>query len=232
MNNNNGVKRQFGKLIRKVLITISLGIVLTILICMVLGFFANKNQPVINPKKLQLVEKPKISEMFLTPNKYSRPQIELGKVKGIVVHYTANPGSTAEGNRNYFESLRKKKTTYASSHFVVGLEGEIVQCIPLTEIAYCSNNRNEDTVSIECCHPNKSGKFKNATYESLVELTAWLCGTYNLDKDQIIRHYDVTGKSCPKYFVDHEDKWEAFKEDVFIYIEEHPLEGDSGDENE
>ena len=48
---------------------------------------------------------------------------------------------------------------------------------------------------------------------------AWLCGKYNLDKDGIIRHYDVTGKKCPKYFVDHEDAWEQFKEDVFIYIE-------------
>ena len=129
------------------------------------------------------VGKPEIKQMFLTPNKYSRPGKALNSVKGIVIHYTANPGSTAEENRNYFENLRKKKTTYASSHFVVGIDGEIVQCVPLDEIAYASNDRNKDTISIECCHPNKDGKFTKKTYDSLIQLVSWLCGKYNLKKD-------------------------------------------------
>lgn len=224
------VKRRINRLMRKVLITISAGTILMILICLILSLFIKDNPEVFHRKKIEPVEAPEITEMFLTPNQHSRPQLELNKVNGVVVHYTGNPGSTAEGNRNYFENLRKKKTTYASSHFVVGLEGEIVQCVPLTEIAYCSNNRNGDTISIECCHPDKSGKFNDDTYESMVELVAWLCGEYNLDKDQIIRHYDVTGKRCPKYFVDNEDKWEQFKEDVFAYIDEHPLYGDGSGE--
>ena len=32
---------------------------------------------------------------LLTPNEYSRPQIPLEKVNGIVVHYVANPCTTA-----------------------------------------------------------------------------------------------------------------------------------------
>lgn len=164
------------------------------------------------------VGKPEIKQMLLTPNKYSRPGKALNSVKGIVIHYTANPGSTAEENRNYFENLRKKKTTYASSHFVVGIDGEIVQCVPLDEIAYASNDRNKDTISIECCHPNKDGKFTKKTYNSLIQLVSWLCGKYNLKKDAIIRHYDVTGKMCPKYYVEHEDAWKKFKNDVFVYI--------------
>ena len=34
----------------------------------------------------------------------------------------------------------------------------------------------------------------------------------------MIRHYDVTGKNCPKYFVEHEDEWEQFKKDVDAQI--------------
>jgi N-acetylmuramoyl-L-alanine amidase len=162
-----------------------------------------------------------ITEMLLTPNEYSRPQIPLTKVNGIVIHYTANPGTGAKANRNYFENLRINKTTYASSHFIVGLKGEIIQCIPLDEIAYASNERNDDTISIECCHPDETGKFNKKTYHSLVTLTAWLCSVYNLDKDDIIRHYDVTGKACPLYFVEHEDAWKTFKDDVFKYKKEH-----------
>lgn len=156
---------------------------------------------------------------YLTPNPYSRPQKVLKRINGIVVHYTANPGSTAENNRSYFEGLAEKQETYASSHYIIGLEGEIVQCIPLTEISYASNDRNDDAISIECCHPDKTGKFNKKTYESLVSLTAALSTEFDLDKKDIIRHYDVTGKLCPLYFVEHEDAWEKFKEDVMDMLD-------------
>lgn len=151
---------------------------------------------------------------LLTPNKYSRPEIKLEKVKGIVVHYTANPGSTAMENRNYFEGLKDSHATHASSHFVIGLEGEIVQCIPTKEEAYASNERNSDTLSIECCHYAEDGKFSDRTYSSLVKLCAYLCHRFGLTQDDIIRHYDVTGKDCPKYLVEHPKAWKQFRADV------------------
>ena len=94
-----------------------------------------------------------------------------------------------------------------------------MQCIPTTEIAYASNNRNADTISIECCHPDDTGAFNTATYQSMVQLTAWLCNRFGLTGQDVIRHYDVTGKICPKYFVEHEDAWEQFKADVQQQIE-------------
>ena len=130
----------------------------------------------VNPADVAVPEYVNVN--LLTPNEYSRPQIPLEKVNGIVVHYVANPCSTALENRNYFEGLKDQtgsKTTSVSSHFVIGLEGEVVQCVPLNEVAYASNNRNSDTM---------------------------------------IRHYDVTGKICPKYFVDYPEKWEDFHKDV------------------
>lgn len=163
--------------------------------------------------------RPAMDVELLTVNSYSRPEIELKKVNGIVVHYTANPGSTARQNRDYFEGLKDTHTTKASAHFVIGLDGEIVQCIPTSEMAYASNNRNSDTIAIECCHPDADGKFTQETYDSLVELTAWLCQKFGLDADDVIRHYDVTGKLCPLYFVDHEDAWKQFKKDVDAAIQ-------------
>lgn len=151
-----------------------------------------------------------IQHQFLTVNPYSRSGKNLPRINGVVVHYTANPGSTAQNNRDYFENLKDKHTTSVSSHFIIGLNGEIIQCIPLNEVAYASNNRNKDTISIECCHPNKSGKFNDKTYQSLQKLVQALMSTYHLDKNDIIRHYDVTGKSCPKYFVDYPKEWQKF----------------------
>ena len=160
------------------------------------------------------VKRPSIQVELLDINPYSRPGTKLDEVKGVVIHYTANPGSTAQQNRDYFEGLKDSHQTHASSHFVVGLEGEIVQCIPTSEQAYASNKRNVDTVAIECCHPDDSGEFRKSTYDSVVRLTAYICTKYHLSSEDVIRHYDVTGKLCPKYYVEHEDDWNRFKADV------------------
>ncbi len=175
--------------------------------------------------KMVIEDRPDIKVELLTPNKYSRSQKTLKKVKGVVIHYTANPMTTAEQNRSYFEGLKDSGETYASSHFVIGLQGEIIQCIPTGEESYASNDRNADTISIECCHTDKTGKFNEATYNSCVELTAWLVTKFDLElpKD-VIRHYDITGKICPKYFVDHPEKWKDFLSDVQAYIKSHGTE--------
>lgn len=161
---------------------------------------------------------PDIDVQLLDVNPYSRPGIESDGITGIVIHYTANPGSTAQDNRDYFNGLQYSQETSASSNFVVGLDGEIIQCVPTWEVAYASNDRNYDTVSIEVCHPDESGKFTDKTYRSLVQLTAWLCVKFDLTADDVIRHYDVTGKNCPKYFVENEEVWAAFKENVSLAI--------------
>ena len=158
--------------------------------------------------------KPDIDVELLTVNPYSRPGTETGKIRGIVVHYTANPGATAIANRNYFEGLKDSHQTKSSSNFIVGIDGEIVQCVPTWEVAYASNERNIDTVSIECCHPDESGKYNEATYDSLVKLTAWLCKELELTSDDVIRHYDVNEKGCPRYFVEHPDAWTRFLADI------------------
>lgn len=162
---------------------------------------------------------PPINVELLTPNEWSRPQIALEQIDGIVVHYTANPGSTAQQNHDYFEGLKDSQSTKASSHFIIGLDGEVIQCIPSSEWAYASNDRNRDTLSIECCHPDESGQFTDATYQSLVQLTGWLCHRFDLSAEDVIRHYDVTDKDCPKYFVEHEDAWVQFRQDVQEYAD-------------
>lgn len=162
---------------------------------------------------------PDYDVQLLDVNEYSRPGIPLEKVRGIVVHYTANPGTSAQNNRDYFQGLSLSGENSVSSHFVVGIEGEIIQCVPCNEVAYASNDRNSDTISIECCHTDESGKFSDSTYKTLVHLTAWLMGRYDLEIDDVIRHYDVTGKNCPKYFVEYPSAWEQFKKDVSAYIE-------------
>lgn len=165
-----------------------------------------------------------IEQRLLRKNIFSRPDVSMREVKNIVVHYIGNPNTSADSNQRYFDSLAdqdpEKGGTSSSSHFIVGLEGEIIQCIPISEISYANAPRNFDTVTIEVCHPDETGKFTDASYDSLVKLTAWLCGELKLDEKDVIRHYDVNGKGCPKYFVDNEDAWKQFRKDVKTALKE------------
>ena len=205
---------------RRIEKTLRIGFVILSLLAVVIGTIKLVKPELLTMKYFELsnekidASKPEIDVDLLTVNPYSRPGRETGKINGIVVHYTANPGASAKANRDYFENLKDTHKTKTSSNFIIGIDGEIIQCVPTWEVAYASNDRNKDTVSIECCHLDESGKFTKDTYRSLVQLTAWLCMKFDLDENDVIRHYDVTGKICPKYFVENEEAWEGFKEDV------------------
>ncbi len=168
---------------------------------------------------LKEIEMPSwIEQDFIRKNLFSRPDVTLKRVDNIVIHYVANKGSSAAANRSYFDNLAdqdpQKSGTVGGSHFIVGLEGEILQIIPLSEVTYAAAPRNFDTLSIEVCHPDDTGEFNPKTYDSLVRLTAWLCEELELSSKDLIRHHDVSGKNCPKYYVENEDAWKQFKKDV------------------
>ena len=162
---------------------------------------------------------------YLLINEFSRPGTPLEEINAVVIHYVGNPGTTAKANRDYFNTLALgREGTYASSHFVVGLEGEVIQCIPLTEVAYASKHRNGDTVAIEVCHPDDTGAFSPETYARVVELTAWLCREFQLDPaEDVIRHYDVTGKECPRWYVANPEDWETLRLDVAAEMERQKI---------
>ncbi len=183
-----------------------------------------------------------ISRDLLSINSFSRPGKRLISVKGIVIHWVENAGSTALQNRNYFEGLKNQIMTenskYASAHFVIGLTGEIIQCIPLSEMAYHVGAKlytpeaiscfghfpNACTLGIELCHPDKTGKFATETWCSAVQLTAHLLKQYQLNPfGDIWMHYGINPqKKCPKYFVDNPEAFERFKLDVDIAMGENP----------
>ena len=163
----------------------------------------------------------KIKEMLITPNKWSRPQTKIGTIKNIVVHWVGNAGSTAENNAKYFDGLKvgKKNSAgnyiYASSHYIIGNDGVLVRCVPEDEVAYHASDANSYSIGVEVCHPDWNGQFTEKAYKRLVELLVQLCKKYQLEPTQaIIRHYDVTGKICPKYYVENEEAFKKLKEEV------------------
>lgn len=209
------------------------GVLAVLTVAVVIAAAARLLRPAADPEAIDENLPEYVERDLLTVNEWSRPGTPLETVSGVVIHYVGNPGTTARANRNYFESLSSGTDgVYASSHFIVGLEGEVIQCVPLDEIAYASNSRNEDTVSVEVCHPDEAGQYAPETYARVVELTAWLCREFRLDPEtDVIRHYDVTGKLCPLYYVEHPDAWDALRADVAAEMsaqEEAQYETDKG----
>jgi N-acetylmuramoyl-L-alanine amidase len=168
-----------------------------------------------------------ITVNYLTPNQFSRPKLALKPVKALVIHWVENPGTGAMMNRNFFENRKYGKTGYGSAHFIVDLSGEIVQCIPIGEVAYHVGAAqyndgiadrfgpwpNNCTIGIETCHIDKFGKYTQETLEAAQELAAHLCQIFSLQPVyDILRHYDYTGKICPRWFVDHPLDFALFKQ--------------------
>lgn len=152
-----------------------------------------------------------VDQQILPKDSDSRRGDLLEACNAVVIHYVGNPGTTAEQNRNYYGNPGTK----VNSHFLVGLDGEIIQSIPLEEKSSATSERNRDTISIEVCHPDEEGKFTEASYDSVVRLTAWLMDACQLEgEDALIRHYDATGKECPIYYVKNESAWLQLKADV------------------
>ncbi len=163
-----------------------------------------------------------ITQAFLTKGKEHGRTGKIIVPKGIVVHYVGNPGTSAAANRSWFEN--GSSGTGVSCHYIVGIKGEVLQLVPDNEEAQHagksygrqwdeqSKKNNSTLIGIECCHPDKTGKFNSLTLKSLKELVSLICAKHGFDiRADVFRHYDVTGKNCPAYYVENPEEWEKFK---------------------
>lgn len=140
------------------------------------------------------------------------------KIQFIVIHFTSNNGDTAKGNASYFSRKQERK---ASAHYFVD-EKEVWQSVKDNDTAYhCGATsykhpscRNSNAIGIEMCSRiDSNGKYyiKEETVQNTVNLTKELMKKYGIPTSNILRHYDVTGKSCPEPFVRNSAQWQRFK---------------------
>jgi N-acetylmuramoyl-L-alanine amidase CwlA len=173
----------------------------------------------------------KVEVALLTVNEYSRPGIKIGQPKGLVVHWFANPMSTAMNNRNFWESRKFGTKGFGSAHELINLDGNVVIAIPTNEEAYhvgaesqfykpaavkaFGYHPNSYLYGIECAHLDWQGHMTPETYSTLVDRCSMYCKMWKLNplKD-IWRHYDITGKMCHRLFVDNNDAWQKLLQDV------------------
>lgn len=162
-------------------------------------------------------------------------------IKYIVIHYTANDGDTDENNGIYFA----REVTKTSAHYFVD-DDSITQTVPDDTIAYSVGGtryanyqetggakfyqlcRNANSISIELCDDVKDGVVypSQKTIENAIELTKHLMEKFNIPISQVIRHFDVTGKICPRYWAGseaNEARWKSeFLDKLIAKLPEEP----------
>jgi N-acetylmuramoyl-L-alanine amidase CwlA len=171
----------------------------------------------------------------------NRKGVKLTKVLALIVHYTANytQGANDIANAKYFlrpykvdnnrfeEKATDDQFRYGSAHYTVDMDS-IQLCIPENEMAYHvgastytpfalktfkaasrSCVPNMYTIGIEMCV--NAGNDWTKTVENTAELASDIMIKYNIPMDMLLRHYDITGKICPKPYVDNPKAWQDFK---------------------
>ena len=149
-----------------------------------------------------------------------------GDIRYLIYHYTGNKGDTALNNGKYYS---QKVSPPASAHYFVD-DREVVQSVGDLTIAWavgggkwsdCAKTdggkfygiaKNANSISIEMCGTKSkdSREASETTLENAAALGRLLMMRYNIPLENVIRHFDVTGKYCPAYLMDNE-KWAAFK---------------------
>ncbi|MEI2464976.1 peptidoglycan recognition protein family protein [Niallia taxi] len=172
------------------------------------------------------------NEDLVQKNKYSRPGLKLLGVKGIVMHWTANPGASDTAHQSFFDGSDGGGSRYAGAHIFIDSDSATL-IVPLNEVAYHANekatkiaklkatasyyaggNANLNTIGIEMC-VEKNGTIHDETVNRSVDIVASLCKQYDLDPlNDVYRHYDITGKNCPAPWVTDTSKFTKFKNDV------------------
>lgn len=143
----------------------------------------------------------------------------LNSIRYIVLHYTGNTGDTAKNNAVYF----RDNVVKASAHYFIN-DSTIYQSVPDNHAAYAvglgsrtepyfkwpsmwNTITNSNSISIEMCGSKSSSEASQETKDTAAKLAADLCEKYGLTPSCVYRHYDVTGKSCPRWAVDDNLKW-------------------------
>lgn len=147
-----------------------------------------------------------------------------GTIKYIVIHYTGNDGDSAQNNADYYTSNSVK----TSAHYFVDSK-EIIQSVPDLRIAWAVGGKkyascpetgggklhgvctNANSISVELCDVVRDGTLAPhpAAVERALALVGQLMAKYGIPRENVIRHFDVTGKLCPAYWAgaENEQRW-------------------------
>lgn len=166
-----------------------------------------------------------LKELLAAPGNYGGSRAA-GQIKYLVFHYTGNDGDTAANNAAYF----RDNVVEASAHYFVDND-TVWRSVPDLTVAWAVGGQkyanadltgggtlygivtNTNSLSIEMCDTIRNGVYQasEATMANAAALGRELMAKYNIPVENVVRHFDVTGKHCLSYLI-NDQKWQAFKQ--------------------
>jgi hypothetical protein len=167
----------------------------------------------------------------------------------LAIHYVASVKSSKGSALNVAAWFNNPQNRNGSADWIV--DDELIVCYNDDPNRYCwavgddsrryskggrlyGLARNKNTVSIEICNGSRSGKvvqannpdlyFTDAAVQNALELAAYLMKRYNIPIENVVRHYDISGKYCPGVIgwntnSGNDAEWRKFKERLKAMIE-------------
>lgn len=150
-------------------------------------------------------------------------------IRYIVIHYTAGkkdyPGA-AYDNTRYFKDVYRG----ASAHYFVDMSDDIYRCVDDNDIAWHVGDRANTSRGAafykKCTNSNSIGvemvsyyedvvyKISDKTLKNTALITSYLMKKHLIPIENVICHFDVTGKICPAPWIEDNrcknKEWEAF----------------------
>ena len=171
-----------------------------------------------------------IKEQLANPQNYGEKRTA-DQIRYLVIHYTGNDGDTAANNAAYYQ----RTVVQASAHYFVD-DTTIYRSVPELCTAWAVGGkkyadaeetgggtmyeivRNANSISVELCDTVRDGTYQatEATLKNAFALCRALMEKYHIPMENVYRHFDVTGKHCPAYYVDPQ-KWAEFKRRLEVW---------------
>lgn len=139
----------------------------------------------------------------LIPKQENNPNKKI-KPDTIVIHYTAVQGCSAARLSECF--VHDNGGYHQSCNYAVD-DKEVICLIPAGYMSYGVTGHNDHVINIEVCYFDIRGSFELTIIQNLRELVRRLMKKWSIPPEKVVRHFDLTGKSCPTYYAQHEDEW-------------------------
>ena len=139
------------------------------------------------------------------------------EAKSLTIHSTANLKSTAQNER---DNLNRVDNTSSTGFHIVVDDMQAIECVPLNKVTYhagdgASGPGNSTSIGLEIC---ESGN-RSRTIENAANIAAKILHERNWGIDKLKRHFDWSGKICPRILSDNDWKeWNVFKSKVQAHI--------------
>jgi N-acetyl-anhydromuramyl-L-alanine amidase AmpD len=130
-------------------------------------------------------------------NYYDAARERSHDINAVMVHASED---SYKNTWRYFQTPRLN----VSTHYVVGMAGQVVQLVRHADIGFHSGSRYYDNHSIgieHACYSEDASSWTDELYRASARLTAYICRRHNVPVDErhILRHRTVSqnGRTCP-----------------------------------